>query len=180
MLHPCVEALYDELHSGGVGQGEGVILVRRYLVVANQTLGGAELSEEIRKRLEGGPSYFYVLVPNTRAVDYYSLAAAAGSVPMPALITECAPAMDEEAAAQAQHRLEQLLGRLQELGAKAEGELGHANPLKAISNVLASRQFDEVILSTLPQPISRWLRMDLPRQVQRGCGLPVAVITARG
>ncbi len=143
--------------------------MHRCLVVANQTLGGAELSEEIRKRLEGGPSYFYVLVPNTRAVDYYSLAAAAGSVPMPALITECAPAMDEEATARAQHRLEQLLGRLQELGAKAEGELGHA-----------SRQFDEVILSTLPQPISRWLRMDLPRQVQRGCGLPVVVITARG
>jgi hypothetical protein len=88
--------------------------------------------------------------------------------------------MDEEATAQAQHRLEHLLGRLQELGAKAEGELGHANPLKAISNVLASRQFDEVILSTLPQPISKWLRMDLPRQVQRGCGLPVVVITARG
>jgi hypothetical protein len=157
-----------------------VIPVRRYLLVANQTLGGAELREEIRKRLEGEPSYFYVLVPNTRAVDYYSLAAAGGNVPMPALITECAPAADEEATAQAQRRLDQLLSRLQELGAKAEGELGQANPLKAIGDVLASRQFDEVILSTLPQPISRWLRMDLPRQVQRGCGLPVVIVTARG
>jgi nucleotide-binding universal stress UspA family protein len=156
-----------------------VISVRRYLVVANQTLGGAELAEEIRKRLEG-PSYFYVLVPNTRAVDYYALAAAGGHVPMPALITECAPAADKEATAQAQHRLDQLLGRLHDLGAKAEGELGHANPLVAIANVLASRQFDEVILSTLPQPISRWLRMDLPRQVQRRCELPVLTITARG
>lgn len=152
--------------------------MRKCLVVANQTLGGAELSDEIRKRLEG-PTYFYVLVPNTRALDYYSLAAAGGHVPMPAVITECAPAADEEATAQAQHRLDQLLSRLGELGAKAEGELGHANPLKAIEDALASRQFDEVILSTLPQPISRWLRMDLPRQVHRRCGLPLVTITAR-
>jgi hypothetical protein len=153
--------------------------MRRYLVVANQTLAGEELSEEIRKRLEE-PSYFYVLVPNTRAMDYYSLAAAGGHVPMPALIMECGPSADEEATAQAQRRLEHLLGRLQELGAKAEGELGHADPLKAIASALASREFDEVILSTLPQPISRWLRMDLPHQVQRRCGLPVVTITARG
>lgn len=152
--------------------------MRRYLVVANQTLGGAELSEEIRRRLEG-QTYFYVLVPNTRAVDYYSLAARGGHLPMPAVFTECGPAADAEATAQAQQRLDQLVGRLGELGAKAEGELGHANPLKAIDDALASRQFDEVILSTLPQPISRWLRMDLPHQVQRRCGLPVVTITAR-
>jgi hypothetical protein len=156
-----------------------VIPVRRYLVVANQTLAGPELSEEIRKRLEE-PCYFYVLVPNTRATDYYSLAAAGGHVPMPSLIIECGPAADEEATAQAQRRLDHLLGRLEELGVKAEGELGHANPLKAIANALESREFDEVILSTLPQPISRWLGMDLPRQVQRRCGVPVVTITARG
>jgi nucleotide-binding universal stress UspA family protein len=154
--------------------------VRRYLVVANQTLCGAELSQEIRKRLEGEPSYFYVLVPNTHAHDYYALAAAAGHVPMAALVAECAPSMEKEATAQAQHRLEQLLARLRELGAKAEGELGHPNPLEAISDVLASGEFDEVILSTLPQTISRWLGMDLPRQVRRACGLPVVVVTARG
>ena len=39
----------------------------KYLVIANQTLGGAELREEIRKRLEKEPSSFYVLVPGTRA-----------------------------------------------------------------------------------------------------------------
>ncbi len=117
--------------------------------------------------------------PNTRAVDYYSLAAAGGHLPMPAVITECAPSMDAEATAQAEHRLDQLLGRLEELGAKAEGALGRADPIKAIDDALASRQFDELILSTLPQPISRWLRTDLPHQVQRRCGLPVVTITAR-
>jgi GABA permease len=149
-------------------------------VVANQTLAGPELSDEIRKRLDE-PCYFYVLVPNTRTVDYYSLAAAAGGhVPMPALMIECGQSADEEATVQARRRLDQLVARLEELGAKAEGELGHENPVKAIANALESREFDEVILSTLPQRVSRWLRMDLPHQVQRRCGVSVVTITAKG
>jgi nucleotide-binding universal stress UspA family protein len=163
----------------GEQKAEGVVAVRRYLVVANQTLGGAELEEELRRRLDE-PCSFHVLVPNTRAVDYYALAAAGGHVPMGALITECAPTQDAEATARARRRLDELLGRLHEMGAKAEGELGHADPVEAITQVLASRQFDEVILSTLPQPISRWLRMDIPSQVRRCCDLPVVTITARG
>jgi hypothetical protein len=44
----------------------------RYLVVANQTLGSAELRQEIRKCFEADPdSSFYVLVPNTHAEDYH-------------------------------------------------------------------------------------------------------------
>jgi nucleotide-binding universal stress UspA family protein len=162
----------------GAQQAEGVVAMRRYLVVANQTLGGAELAEELRKRLDE-PCSFHVLVPNTRAMDYYALAAAGGHVPMPALFTECAPSLDEEATERAQRRLDELLARLHELGAKAEGELGHPDPVEAITNVLAEREFDEVILSTLPQPISRWLRMDIPSQVRRCCNLPVTTITAR-
>jgi hypothetical protein len=150
--------------------------VRRYLVVANQTLGGARLRQEIRERLEAEPSSCYVLVPNTHAVDYHGVPAAGGMVPMPTLITASGPATDEEATEQARFRLDQLLGDLHELDATVEGELGDADPLTAISTVLASRQFDEVILSTLPRPISRWLRADLPHQVQRRFGLPVRVI----
>ena len=44
--------------------------MRRYLVVANQTLQRAELADELRKRFEAGPSSFYLLVPDTRAADY--------------------------------------------------------------------------------------------------------------
>jgi hypothetical protein len=66
------------------------------------------------------------------------------------------------------------------MDAKVEGQLGDADPLNAISETLATRQFDEVILSTLPRPISKWLRADLPRQVQRRFGLPVTVIISKG
>ena len=42
---------------------------RRYLVIANQTLAEAELTEAIRRRQHAGPSSFYLLVPNTKATD---------------------------------------------------------------------------------------------------------------
>ena len=37
----------------------------RYLVVANQTIGGNELFDETRRRIASAPSSFYVLVPFT-------------------------------------------------------------------------------------------------------------------
>jgi hypothetical protein len=150
--------------------------VRRYLVVANQTLGGARLRQEIRDRIEAEPSSFYVLVPNTRAVDYHGVPAAGGMVPMPTLLTASGPTTDEEATAEARLRLDQLLSRLHKLDVKVEGELGDPDPLAAIGNVLKRRQFDEVILSTLPHRVSRWLRTDLPRNVRRRFDLPVTVV----
>jgi hypothetical protein len=152
--------------------------VPRYLVVANQTLGSTELRQEIRKRFEADPDSFVdVLVPNTRADDYHGVPVAGGFVPMPTLITASGPATDEEATAQAQHLLDQFLKRLRELGAKAEGELGDPDPLKAIGEVLARDRFDEVIISTLPERLSKWLHTDLPHKVQRRFGVPVTTIT---
>jgi hypothetical protein len=58
--------------------------VPKYLVVANQTLGSAELRQEIRKRFEADPhSFFYVLVPNTRAEDDHGVPVAGGFVQCP-------------------------------------------------------------------------------------------------
>jgi hypothetical protein len=151
----------------------------RYLVVANQTLGSAELRQEIRKRFEADPnSFFSVLVPNTHAVDYHGVPVAGGFVPMPTLITASGPATNEEATALAQHQLDQLLKRLRELGVKAEGELGDPDPFKAIGEVLARDRFDEVIISTLPQRVSKWLHTDLPHKVQRHFEVPVTTIIA--
>jgi GABA permease len=155
--------------------------MRRYLVVANRTLQGAELQEEIRKRIEAGPSSFYVLVPNTSAADY-QLAPAGGVLP-PSMAWWATnyrgPATDEEASAHARQRLSQMLAELAALGVPVEGDLGSSRPLEAMEQVLTDHQFDEIIVATLPRRISRWLVADLPRQAERRFGLPVTTIITK-
>jgi MFS transporter, DHA1 family, multidrug resistance protein len=70
------------------------------------------------------------------------------------------------------------LHRLREIGATADGAVSDADPITAIRKALAQRRFDEIILSTLPPGVSRWLARDLPRRVRRRTGVPLTVITA--
>ena len=46
-------------------------------------------------------------------------------------------------------------------------------------DALNAEQFDEVIVSTLPKRVSRWLHLDLPSKVA-GLGLPVTTVSAKG
>jgi hypothetical protein len=128
--------------------------VRRYLVVANQTLAGEHLVKEIRARLSAGPCLFHVLVPATAPGDH-------------AVWTE------GEAHAIAQRNLDQALETFRKLGADADGEIGDENPLGAIGDVLREQEFDEIILSTLPAGVSRWLKQDLVSRVERSFAVPV-------
>ncbi len=154
--------------------------MRRYLVVANQTLQGADLRKELRKRIEAGPSSFYVLVPNTSAANHRVVPAAGGIIPMPSMVTDYGgPATDEEATVQARQRLNQMLADLVALGVPVEGDLGSSHPLKAMEKVFTDRQFDEIIVATLPRRVSRWLRADLPHQAERRFRLPVTTIITK-
>lgn len=154
---------------------EGSTATRRYLIIANQTLAEAELVEAIRERLKAGPSSFYVLVPNTAARDLARRVANLAPLPPAA----GGPPTDVDATAQAQGRLGQLLRDLRDLHADADGQLGDPDPIKAVGELLERQQFDEIIISTLPEPVSRWLGMDLPHRLQRRFGLPVTTITTR-
>ena len=154
--------------------------MRNYLVVANQTIGGAQLRKELAKRIEAGPSSFYVLVPNTSAANYHVVPAAGGMLPMPSMVTAYGgPETDEEATAEARSRLDELVASLTAQGVEAEGHLGGAHPLEGIEEALAEHTFDEIILSTLPQRVSRWLQSDLPHQVERRWNVPVTTVISR-
>ena len=76
--------------------------MRRYLVVANQTLQAAELRDELRKRISAGPCSFFVIVPDTQAAQYDPVAAG-GVLPQPGMWWwarfYARPATDEEATA---------------------------------------------------------------------------------
>jgi nucleotide-binding universal stress UspA family protein len=150
--------------------------MRKYLVVANQTLLGAGLRDEISKRIGAGPSSFYVLVPNTKAAHYLAVPVAGGMLPMPAVVDYDAPVSDEEASEQAQRRLDQTVADLADLDVPVEGSLGAPNPIEAISALLEERRFDEIIVATLPRRLSRWLRADVPSKAERRFGLPVTTI----
>jgi GABA permease len=142
-------------------------------VVANQTLGGDQLLEQLRERMEAGPCHFHVLVPAT-PVDQLE--------PHPGYQdpTKGGPkaSAEELGWVAARQRLHQELLRLRRLGAEVDGEVGEADPDAAIKEVPGSQPVDEIILSTLPQRRSRWFARDLPRRVQHDFGLSVTHVVA--
>lgn len=147
--------------------------MRTHLVIANKTLGGAELTRVLADRCQQGPASFHVVVPASRhpgvldrVIDAY-----AGE-----------PGDDElrEARSVAADHLARQLENIRALGTVADGEVGDPNPLTATQHVLEERTFDEIILSTLPAGASRWLGMDLPDQLQRTVGRPITHVIGQG
>lgn len=131
----------------------------RYLVVANQTLGGQHLEHEIGKRLAAGRCSFHVVVPATPSSEH-------------------ATWVEGEAKLMARERLDAALARFRALGAEADGEVGDGRPLLAIGDALRHGNYDEIILSTLPAGASRWLKLDLLHRVERQFDVPVTHVVA--
>jgi hypothetical protein len=63
-------------------------------------------------------------------------------------------------------------------GGHVEGLIGDSEPFLAVRDAVTTLAIDEVIISTLPARVSRWLRRDLPRRVEQ-FGLPITVVTAQ-
>jgi len=152
----------------------------RVLLVANETLGSLELTEFVKSRMADAGCQFTLLVPATpRSIDgdppgWASLGADEESQ-APTGLTGAT----EDDYAHARSRLEYGLGLLTSWGAAVDGEVGNPDPAKAIKEALTREHFDEVALSTLPQGVSRWLRLDIPHRVQRKFHIPVTVIRVR-
>lgn len=132
----------------------------RILVVANRTAATPALLAAVSERAKLGAARFTLLVPNSaRGLDRLS--------------------DSDHSEADAQATLELALPLLEKAaGAPVEGLIGDAEPLAAIQDAVNVRGFDEIILSTLPQRVSRWLHLDLPSKLA-GLGLPVTLVTAK-
>jgi len=141
--------------------------MRRCLVVANQTVGGDRLADAIRER--AGDAEFFVVVPATPMQD---------QVGAPGTPTTKAPSAGEFARAVATQRLAEALAKIKAAGGSADGEVGDPDPLEAVREALARWPANEVIISTLPAGLSRWLRRGLPKQVEREFNLPVTHLVA--
>src|SRR5215213_5643701 len=116
--------------------------MRRYLIVANQTLGGDQLSAKLAECMRAGPCRFYLVAPvtQTEASDQWAAGGLDGGV---------VPGAYKIARALAAGRLKQELARLQEAGAEADGEVVDPNPVDAIRKLASREEVDEVIVSTL-------------------------------
>ena len=133
--------------------------MRRYLVVANQTLMSEELRAAVRDRLGNPPCRFHVVVPATPAHAQLSWTEGAARVV-------------------ARERLEEALAWLHAEGAITTGSIGDADPVLAVLDALPRDDFDEIVVSTLPPGLSRWIRQDLPHRLTRRTDLPVAHVVA--
>ena len=132
--------------------------MRSYLIVANQTLTSRSLTEAITARHADGPVRTHVVVPLS---------------PVGGRLT-----WDEQASREvARTRLDEVLARLREMGAEADGEIGDRDPVMAVRDALRGREVDEVIVSTLPKGLSRWLGEDVPSRLRDSIRVPVTVVT---
>jgi hypothetical protein len=126
--------------------------VGRILVVANRTAPTPGLLQRVRARALAGPARFTLLVPRAYWDPETEEAAITLELALPLL---------EDAA-----------------GGHVEGVIGDTDPYVAVCDMLARETFDEIIISTLPQRVSHWLRRDLPARVEK-LGLPVTVVIAK-
>jgi hypothetical protein len=150
--------------------------MHKALIVANRTVGGDELAEEVRRRVRDGGFECHLVVPVASPVSAaVAIGAAAGDA---ANISPTASLEVSDERQIARDRLRYGLEWLTSLGATATGELSlECDTAAAVAQIIETNPADEIIVSTLPTTISRWLHQDLPHRIERKVKLPVTVIT---
>jgi len=141
--------------------------MRRYLVVAHQTLANPELRDAMLARLSEGPAAFHLLVPQRQGGGGQNGGGMSWT--------------EGDRRAVAEVALEEARLAFTGQGFAVTGEVGDANPSYAVSDVLirlGPDAFDEIIISTLPLGVSRWVHLDVPARVARTTELPVTHVVA--
>ncbi|MCW2954667.1 MAG: hypothetical protein JWQ48_3837 [Conexibacter sp.] len=130
------------------------------LVLANRTAATQGLCDAVRARVRRGPATFHLVVPAHPHGLHRYIDPQEG---------------DEGDADQTLASALPLLSRA--AGAEVTGHVGDPEPLMAIQDAITLGDYDEIIVSTLPSRLSRWLRLDLVSKA-RGLGLPVVHVEA--
>ncbi len=121
---------------------------RATLVVAARTLAGEELLEHLKAKAGQGERHVFIVVVPQRD----------GSGVAPS---------------EARKRLAAMLERLRRQGLIAAGMIGDPDPYTATVNALELFLVDDVVISTLPDERSGWLRANLIERVRGATGVPV-------
>ena len=131
------------------------------LVVAHQTAANGALLETVHERAQHGPVRFHMVVPRRphgmhKMVDPVE----AGDREAHSVLDDALPKLSQAA------------------GQEVTGSVGDAEPLMAIHDAVNLGHYDEIIISTLPLGISRWLKLDLISKA-KAIGLPVTHVSAK-
>jgi nucleotide-binding universal stress UspA family protein len=124
---------------------------RNVLVVANVTATSPELLVALRSRAGEQPSAFTMIVPAT-------------------------PFGGGRQAAQAM--LADAVAQLEEAGLEAVGHVGAADPIVAVTDAWDPKRYDEIVVSTLPMNLSKWLHAGLPERIARLTDAPVTHVVS--
>jgi hypothetical protein len=125
---------------------------RQVLVVANVTATSGELLDALKDRAAREPASFTLLVPAT-------------------------PFHGGRTAASAQ--VQEAVSVLSESGLEVGGGVGDGDPLVAVAEAWDPMRYDEIIVSTLPMSVSKWLHADLPRRIEKLTGALVTHVVAQ-
>jgi hypothetical protein len=132
----------------------------RVLVVAHQTAATAPLLDAVKSRAQRGPASFHLVVPRqphglNKLLD-----------------------PEDYGREEAERVLADALPKLSvATGQELTGDIGDSEPLSAIQDAVNLGDYDEIIISTLPLGVSRWLKLDLISKA-RALGLPVTHVLA--
>jgi ABC-type nitrate/sulfonate/bicarbonate transport system ATPase subunit len=136
----------------------------RYLVVANQTATSAELVQQLHElSRDTSRTSFTLLVPATR----------------PSHLRVWTDGKPEQLA---QRRAEEAKTLLEETGLSvASIAVGDDSPLRAIERELRAHPgvYEAVVFSTLPAGMSRWLRINVPHEVEKRFDIPVIHVVSQ-
>ncbi|HEX2435838.1 MAG TPA: hypothetical protein VHI76_04210 [Solirubrobacterales bacterium] len=137
-----------------IARGDG--RSHRILVVANETVGGGALLDEIRNRSKGRDTEILVITP---ALVGSAVKAWASDV--------------DDAIHAARRRQAKSVQAIEALGLRARAEVGDCDPNVAMEDALREFGADEVIISTHPPDRSRWLERGVVARAREEVELPV-------
>jgi hypothetical protein len=127
----------------------------RVLVLANRTADSSQLRDALLERRDRGPIEVTLLVP----------AAWEAQDPHGGVET-------------GRRRVRAALANLRDTGLEVRCHLGDPDPVTALREAWDPERYDEVIVSTLPSRVSKWLQIDLPRRAGKITGVPVKHVEA--
>jgi nucleotide-binding universal stress UspA family protein len=134
---------------------------RRILVVADETVVGAELPREIVEKAQGLDAEVRVVFPalNTRLRHY---------------VSDVDPARKE-----AESRLDRSLEALGREGIAARGEVGDSDPVQALQDALATDDADEVIIATRSPSRVNWLEKEIIERAREVSDVPITYVQGK-